>query len=969
MNKLLLFLLLAAFLTPFKAFAQLPDGAIAPNWTHTDIEGNTHNLYDLLDEGKMVVLKFSATWCGPCWNYLNTGALEDFWEEHGPNGTDQGQVFYVESDFNTGMDDLLGETSESQGNWVAAIPFPIIDLQPGENTAGQYQISYYPTLYAVCSDRKIYELGQVPASEWEEFLTSCTLSGAVANVEDALCFGDGSISLDVTGGVSPIDYEWSNGEDTPTLENLGAGIYSVTVTEANGKDFVIEDIVITGAENPISLAQSEIEPALCFESSTGAVNIELADGVEPYDYSWSNGAQTQNLTGVPAGTYEVVATDDNGCTFEDIFEVGEPEELVAEYSTTPDYCEQANGTASFDIEGGVGNYSMFSSEGSVEGDQLVDLPGGIITVTIEDGNGCVWEENIEIEGEPEHSVFFSPEATLTCVQPTATVTGYVQGGSSDYEFQWSTSNGNIVGPTTQSSITVDQDGDYDLVVIDLFTGCVVESTTEVDSDIVPPAVSAGDDTPITCESLILELQGSGDPSNTIVWSTADGNIVSGGDTYVPTIDAPGTYIIHVTNPGTACTNVDTVTVDNGTDPAAADYQYQTSGLTVIGTDQSTGSNLTGYSWTFGDGNISTEQNAVHTYAAEGVYEVCHSVQNGCGSSSTCYQVEVVAEGSSISVLAEIQHVLCNAGSDGSINIQVNGGTGIYTYVWTGPGGQVYTDPSIDSLPAGVYQLVVSDDEGSLFIGEYTITEPSAITLVGSTIVDNLCFGSAAGSVAVEITGGVGPYQYAFNNAPFQTDNFITNLPAGVIEGVVMDGNGCLFTAGPYTIQQPDSLYVTNLVSTDADNLELNNGSITLDVIGGVAPYLVTWSNGATGTTIDGLVPGEYTYTVVDANGCVINEATPIIIGSIVSTSSADWSQFVSIAPNPSKGDIIVSWQGLQVENGVLTLVTAQGKRLHSRRISEGSGTWDLSGAGLSSGMYIVLLEMKGDAVPFKLIVL
>lgn len=1045
MKHFLPLLVMLALLIPTGSKAQLPDGATAPDFTLTDIFGQTHHLYDLLDQGKMVALDFSATWCGPCWNYMLSGALEDFWDEHGPNGTNEAQVFFIEADQSTGLDDLYGQTAQSQGNWVANIPYPIIDLQVGENTDNEYQISYYPTLYAVCSDKKVYELGQVPASEWAEFIQSCSLAADVDIVQDAACFGDGSITLDVSGGVNPISYTWSNGSHAPSLQNLGAGFYSVTVTEGNGKNVVVEDIEVTGADAPISLSDSEIEDALCFGSPTGSVHIALQDGVPPYSYDWSNGANSQNINNVAAGLYTLNATDNNGCTFEDTFEVTEPDELTADYESTPDYCDQANGTIVLEISGGTGSYDISASEGTVYGNQIIDLPAGSVTAFVEDVNGCLWEQDIDIEFTPEHTIYFSPDPQVTCVQPTTVVTGYVQGGSDDYEYEWSTSNGHIVGQSNQPNVTVDQPGTYNLIVYDLVTGCQADNAVAVASTIDPPAVSAGDDTPVSCEDLQPELQASGAPSLLISWSTANGHIVSGGDTYAPTVDAPGSYVIQVTNPANSCINHDTVVVIDNVIPAQAEYQYQTSGLTMIGTDVSGGSNLTGWTWTFGDGNSSSEANVVHTYTADGTYDVCLSVQNGCGTSVTCHQVAVASGGSVIAVDATIQNVFCHSDSTGSIVLVVNGGTGNYSYSWTGPDGSSYNSPSIDSLLAGTYQVVVSDDQGNLFIGEYPVSQPDPIVLNGSTVVDNICYGQASGSLAVDIAGGVAPYSYSFNGGAAQAENNIANLPAGVVECLVVDANGCPFIAGPYTIQepaaithesaitpvrcfgesngavnlivnggvapytylwnnggittpevnqlpagqynclvtdhngcvvdaiaivpQPDLLAAGNIQTVDASGPAQNNGSITLEVVGGTAPYAVTWSNGATGTTIDGLIPGEYTYTIVDANGCTTTSASPVIINGTTSTTGVDWSRYVSILPNPSNGEVIVSWKGLDAQAGTLTLTTLQGSRIATRTFAANTGQWDLTPMGLSSGVYIVLLEMNQQAIPFKLVVL
>lgn len=948
--------------------AQLPPGATAPDFTLTDIDGNTHNLYTYLDQGKMVVLEFSATWCGPCWNYMLTGALETFWEEHGPDGDNTAMVLYIESDQSTGMDDLLGLTGSSQGNWVEAIPFPIIDLQAGENTDNQFQIAYYPTLYAVCSDKTVWELGQVPASIWTAFLTSCTLGGELEATTEAECYGEGSAEINYSGGNAPFEFEWSNGSDEQNLENVGAGTYSVTITEAFGKFVVLDDIVITGAEEPVDVTSSSIEKPLCHGSSDGGIEIQVEGGTPGYSYDWSNGSTSQHLSGVPAGPYSVVVTDQNGCTYQESFVVTEPTALATQIQTTTEDCDLENGIATLSISGGVGGYDISATGGVVIGNQIINLAQGNYTAFIEDANGCVLEEEFEIEYLPAPQAEIGQGQELTCLQTTTTLTAFASSGSGDFEYLWTTTDGHIVSNPINQTITIDQEGTYTLLVSDFNSPCTVETSIVVEAEVVLPEVNAGEDIPYTCETTELTIAGSGDPTNQITWSTTNGNIVSGGDTYTPVVNAPGTYTITVLNPTTGCSNIDEMIVPDDQDPAVAAYQYQTTSLTLIATDMSTGSNISSWLWTFGDGNTSDQQSPVHTYTAEGTYQVCLTVQNGCGESTNCLDVIVTSSGSSLNVSADVVNILCNGQNTGAITVIVNGGSGNYTYLWTGPNGETFNTPTISELSAGQWVVVVIDDQGNSFVGAYTIEQPEALSIGASTVVDNQCAGQNAGAITVEMAGGVGPYLYSWNGGPQQTENFINSLPGGTYEALVTDANGCSVLVGPYTIAEPAELDVNVVEVLNVTNEEHNNGSITLEVLGGTAPYIVTWSNGMTGTSISGLTVGDYTYTVVDANGCLLQSNGVITITFSTSTNELDPALYVSLTPNPTNGSVVVKWTELAADDASLTLMTPDGRRVASRNISDKEGVWDLTRYGLTGGLYIVLLQQEKQIVPIKLVI-
>ncbi|ORL46215.1 hyalin domain-containing protein [Zunongwangia atlantica 22II14-10F7] len=219
------------------------------------------------------------------------------------------------------------------------------------------------------------------------------------------------------------------------------------------------------------------------------------------------------------------------------------------------------------------------------------------------------------------------------------------------------------------------------------------------------------------------------------------------------------------------------------------------------------------------------------------------------------------------------NLTCYNAGNGSINIEVSGGSGNYTYVWSGPNSFTSSNEDISNLESGTYIVSVSDDAGNNGSESITIIQPNELLIESFTSSNVSCFGGNDGIISAEtISGGTPPYQYSINGSDFFTNSTFEDLAAGNYTLTVIDQNNCSISSN-IEISQPEQLEMTAATSDNVSCFGGNDGIISAGTIsGGTAPYQysINGTDFFANSTFEDLAAGNYTLTVIDQNNCSIS---------------------------------------------------------------------------------------------------
>lgn len=680
---------------------------------------------------------------------------------------------------------------------------------------------------------------------------------------------NGSATVTGTGGFAPYTWSWSNGQTGPSATGLVAGTYTVTVTDINSCT-QSAPVTIGNIAGPTA-SISSFTNVSCFGGNNGSATISVSGGTAPFTYLWNNGQTTPTATNLVAGIYSVIATDAAGCSATTNITITQPTVLSANAVATNPICfGNANGTATASAVGGTSPYTyLWTTAGTPTTPTITGLVSGTYSVTVTDANGCFQNASVTLTNPPTISTTVAVTNVSCNGGCNGTALATPSSGVAPYTYIWN----NPSAQTTQTATGLCA-GNYTVNVQDAH-GCPSQAVATV----TQPAVltsSLSSSANLTCYGVCTGFAQvtalGGTPPYTYNWMP--GGIASATATNL----CAGTYTCTVTD-SKGCTAMTVATI---TQPTQLIASVTGNDITCFGLCNGTG-NISyaggtppySFLWTPGLQTVFNPNNL-----CTGVNTGTITDANGCAVSgsvtlSEAYTALVVTTSTTSSNCGQFNGEACAT---------VSGGLAPYTYIWNDI--PVTQAPCASSIPAGTYNVDVTDANGCTVTQTANVSDITApsITIVNHT--DLLCNGIPNGTATTSISGGVTPYTIMWTPGG-QTIANPTNLAAGVNTITVIDAAGCS-SSQSVTILQPPAIAHAISSITNVSCYSVCDGSATVLATGGSGTLSYSWLPiGQTTNSVTNLCSGSYTVTITDANGCTASDTAVIVAqpGALNITSS------------------------------------------------------------------------------------
>lgn len=676
----------------------------------------------------------------------------------------------------------------------------------------------------------------------------------------------GEASFVVENAVGEVTYEWSDGTSTlPSRNDLAADTpYILVATDENGCK-AQSSVTLSQPTTKVEVEITDHTEPTCFGSSDGEIKANASGGNSGvFSYMWNKVSGTATNSNIPAGEYQVIAIDENGCKDSTDFTLDQPKpmdvtvDVQGGSASNPNsvLCSGDKVTLEVSVVGGVLPMSYkWDGDTDYGTTTKVTVGAGDATVVVKDGNGCEQPVTTTIT-EPELlAVTIVEDTKIACNGGEGELKASVSGGTEPYTYNWSTgSNAVMSGPLAQ--------GNYSIAVEDA-NGC----KTNTDYDIGEPEymtakimISAETCKNVSTGNIYVQTDGGTAPFS-YKWNTGATTSSIGGLTNtkysVSVVDANG------------CSYDDNIDLKN-----VNKYSLNWISTRVKCEGQANGSATVkiknGYSpftikWSTGDEIVTTETQHKVDNLSEATYTVEVTDDRGCVQKTepvvntiTPLEIKTLALTPSACIFPT-----------GTATATIKYGTLPYTYTWS---NGVNVKKNTDMAP-GDYTLVVTDANGCVVDSTITILKKATLrvaTISPDTVIT--CEGGMTGEVRAVASQGVEDYSYSWSNG--EKTETISNLGKGTYTVVATDAEGCEATQS-ITFVEDNLLTITEKEVSHVSCFGGSDGYIVVDVTGGKSPYTILWNNGETSYTNKNLVAGDYTVTVTDAKGCSVSKTITV----------------------------------------------------------------------------------------------